>query len=85
MYYIQDIYFFEVNAKFISSHVLKTSAFSFVRIPKYISSNVLKTSVFSQVQSTSENADVFNTRDEIYLVFTGTSKSKFSLFFYISR
>ena len=48
---IEDIYFFEVNTK-------------------YISSSVLKTSEFSQVRSTSENSDVFNSRDEIYLVFT---------------
>ena len=37
---------------------------------KYISSSVLKTSEFSRVRSTSENSDVFNSRDEIYLVFT---------------
>ena len=51
MQYIEDIYCFEVNAK-------------------YISSSVLKTSEFSRVRSTSENSDVFNSRDEIYLVFT---------------
>ena len=44
---------------------------------KYISSSVLKTSEVSQVRSTSENFDVFNSRDDIYLVFT--EKSKFSL------
>ena len=49
--YKEDIYFFEVNTK-------------------YISSSVLKTSEFSRVRSTSENFDVFNYRDEIYLVFT---------------
>ena len=49
--YIEDIYFFEVNTK-------------------YISSSELKTSEFSRVRSTSENFDVFNSRDEIYLVFT---------------
>ena len=48
---IEDIYFFEVNTK-------------------YISSSVLKTSEFSRVRSKSENSDVFNSRDEIYLVFT---------------
>ena len=37
---------------------------------KYISSSVLITSEFSRVRSTSENSDVFNSRDEIYLVFT---------------
>ena len=49
--YIEDIYFFEVNTK-------------------YISSSELKTSKFSRVLSTSENLDVFKSRDEIYLVFT---------------
>ena len=49
--YIEDICFFEVNTK-------------------YISSSELKTSKFSRVHSTSENLDVFKSRDEIYLVFT---------------
>ena len=49
--YIEDIYFFEVNTK-------------------YISSNVLKISEISRVRSTSEIADIFNTWDEIFLVFT---------------
>ena len=49
--YIEDIYCFEVNTK-------------------YISSNALKISVISRVRSASEVADIFNTRDEIYLVFT---------------
>ena len=42
-----------------------------------MSSGELKTSIFSLVLSTRENSDVFNTLDEIYLVFT--SKSKYSL------
>ena len=46
---------------------------------KYISSSGLKTSEFSRVRSTSENSDIFNSRDEIYLVFTG--KSEFSFHF----
>ena len=37
---------------------------------KYISSSELKISEFSRVRSTSEIFDVFNSRDEIYLVFT---------------
>ena len=49
--YIEDSYFFEVNTK-------------------YISSSVLKTSEISRVRSTSEHSNVFNSRDEIYLVFT---------------
>ena len=48
---MEDIYFSEVNTK-------------------YISSSVLKTTVFSRVRSTSENFDVFNSRDGIYLEFT---------------
>ena len=58
--FIEDIYFFEVNTK-------------------YISSNVLKISVISRVRSTSEIADIFNTRDEIFLVFT-EKKQIFFLF-----
>ena len=49
--YIEDIYFFEVNTKYIASSVLKTSEFSWER-------------------STHNNFDVFNSRDEIYLVCT---------------
>ena len=37
---------------------------------KYISSSVLESSEFSRVRSTSENIDVYNSRDEIYMVFT---------------
>ena len=37
---------------------------------KYILSSVLKTSEFSRVRSTNENANAFNSGDEIYLVFT---------------
>ena len=62
---IEDIYFFEVNTK-------------------YISSSELKTSKFSRVRSTSENLDVFKSRDEIYLVFTD-KKSIFFLFYTIHR
>ena len=48
---------------------------------KYISSSVLRTSEFSRVRSTSENSYVFNSRDEICLVFT--EKSQFSFYIYI--
>ena len=60
--YIEDIYFFEVNTKYISSSVLKTSEFSLVR-------------------STNENFDVFNSRDEMYLVFTIKVSFLFILYF----
>ena len=60
--YIEDIYFFEVNTKYISSSVLKTSEFSLVR-------------------STNENFNVFNSRDEMYLVFTKKASFLFILYF----
>ena len=44
--------------------------FLFEVTTKYISSTVLKTSEFSRVRSTSENFNVFNSQDDIYLVFT---------------
>ena len=50
---------------------------------KYISSSVLETLDFSRVSSTSENSDVFNSRDEIYLVFTEKSKFSFYLILFI--
>ena len=40
---------------------------------------MLNSSEFSGVHSTGENYDVFNSRDEIYLVFT--EKGKFSFYF----
>ena len=49
--YIEDIYFFEVNTKYISSSAVK------------------KISIFSRVRCTSENAEIFTARDEIYFVF----------------
>ena len=45
---------------------------------KYISSNVLKILVISRVRNPSEITDIFNTFDEIFLVFT--EKSKFYFF-----
>ena len=47
----KKIYFFSVNTKNISSHVLKISE-------------------ISRVLRTREISDIFNTFDEIYLVFT---------------
>ena len=45
--------------------------FTFLSVnTKYISSRDLKTSKFSLVLRTRENFDVFNSLDEIYLVFT---------------
>ena len=51
---------------------------------KYISSSVLKISEFSRVRSTCENSDVFNSRDEIYLV-SVPRKSKFPFYFILFR
>ena len=47
--YIEDIFFIEVNTK-------------------YDSSSVLKTSELPRMCSMSKNSDVYNSRDEIYLV-----------------
>ena len=51
--YIEDIYFFEVNTKYISSSAVK------------------KISIFHEcvARESSENADIFTARDEIYLIF----------------
>ena len=51
---------------------------------KYISPSVFKTSEFSRVRSTSENSDVFNSRDTICLVFT-EKKRNFSFYFILFR
>ena len=45
---------------------------------------MLKISVISRVRSTSEIADIFNTFDEIVLVFA-EKKSKFSFYFFPLR
>ena len=52
---------------------------------KYISLSVLKTSEFSRVRCTSENSDVFNSRDEIYLVFNKKSKFSFCFILFIGN
>ena len=49
---------------------------------KYISSSELKKSEFSWVRSTNENFDVFNSQDEIYLVFTKKVNFLFILYFF---
>ena len=45
-----------------------------------MSSRELKTSKFSLVLFTHENSDVFNTLDEIYLLFTSKSKYPYFIF-----
>ena len=51
-------------------HMEKEYIYFFEVNTKYISSSALKTSEFSQEHSTFENFYVFNSRDDIYLVFT---------------
>ena len=46
---------------------------------KHISSSVLKTSEVSRVCSTNEDFDVFNSRDDRYLVFTEKNNIHFIL------
>ena len=60
----KKIYFFSVNTKNISSHILKISAISLVL-------------------RTREIADIFNTFDEIYLVFS--SKKVNILYIYAGK
>ena len=49
---------------------------------KYISSSAMKHQYFSRMRSKSENADIFTSRDEIYLVYTiFTPKRHFSFYF----
>ena len=55
----------------------------FVLNTDYISSSVLKKSEFSRGRSTSKNFDVFNSRDDIYLVFT--EKVYFYFYFILFR
>ena len=43
---------------------------------------LIKRSEFSRVRSTSENSDVFNSRDEIYLVFTLKDNISFYFIFF---
>ena len=48
-----------------------------------MSSNVLKISAFSRVRNTSEIDDIFNTRDEVFLVLTKKKKKKKKSFYII--
>ena len=50
---------------------------------KYISSSVLKTLEFSQVRNTSENFDVFNSRDDINLVITKKKKNFIFILYFL--
>ena len=67
---------FDVSLTFCVAHVVSGNTYIediyfFLKVnSKYISSNVLKISGISRVHSTSEIADIFNIRDEIFLVFT---------------
>ena len=57
---IEDIYFFEVNTKYISSSAVKKISI----FHECVARKATKTN-----KQTSENADIFTTQDEIYLVF----------------
>ena len=57
-----------INSKSSKKYKIKMIFFFVNTI--YISSRELKTSKFSLELRTHENSDVFNTLDEIYLVFT---------------
>ena len=59
-----------INCKSSKKYKIKRKFTFFIVNTKYISSRELKTSIFSFVLRTHENSDVFNTLDEIYLVFT---------------
>ena len=58
---IEEIYFFEVNTK-------------------YISANMLKISVISRVRRKNNIADICNTFDELFLVFTEKNVVVFVVF-----
>ena len=57
------------NCKSFKKYKYKKKIY-FFEVNTNISSRELKTSKFSFVLRTHENSDVFNTLDEIYLVFT---------------
>ena len=59
-----------INCKSSKKSIKEQENLLFLVNTKYISSRELKTSKFSFVLRTHENSDVFNTLDEIYLVFT---------------
>ena len=60
-----------INCKSSKKYKIKRKFTFFFKVKtKYISSHELKTSKFSFVLRTHENSDVFNSLDEIYLVFT---------------
>ena len=59
-----------INCKSSKKYKIKIKFTFFLVNTKYFSSRELKTLKFSFVLRTHENSDVFNTLDEIYLVFT---------------
>ena len=61
-------FFFKFKINMFNSKYIE-DIYCYVVNSQYVSSSVLKTSDFLRVRSTSENSDVFNSRDEIYLVF----------------
>ena len=66
----------------MNSYIEEDNCFFFVNTKyMYISSSELKTSEFSQVCSTSENYDVFNSRDETFGIHRKKANFLF-IFFY---
>ena len=70
------VFCWESNSRELERNI--EDKYTFIVNTKYISSSVLKTSEVSWLRSTSEYFDDFNSRNDMYLVFTIT-KSKFSL------
>ena len=66
LHQVEEIY----EKVYTSDSLLDTVLHWGLNCTNYIPSSVLKTSEFSRVCSKSENSDVINSRDEIYLVFT---------------
>ena len=58
------------HASYMYAYTNIEDIYFFEVITKYISLSVLKTSEFSRARCTSEKFNVFNSRDDIYLVFT---------------
>ena len=61
--------------------LLNVNSYLFEVNTKYTSSNVMKISVNSQVRSKSELSDIFNTWDEIVLIFTEKKVNFLFIFF----
>ena len=59
-----------INVNLLKKYKIKRKFTFYLVNTKYILARELKTSKFSFVLRSHENSDVFNTLDEIYLIFT---------------